>query len=380
MRVAIPQPVLSDALQQVARAVPANSPIPILYGIHIRFHPAGVTVAASNGVMTIRTDIRHDVPEFPTNPGPDQDAALVVPARYLIDIVRKLPPAPVLLELANRQTLTVRSGDGQFRLFGLDPALFPDTPPMDRADWRMTLSNGLLKSMIRQVAFAVSASEARPLLSGVLCKFDGRNLRFVATDSVRFASRTSPVEQHAGQQVYAAVIPGKGLSELAKLLDEEGETTIVADEAHIRFHSAGMSLYCSLLQGAYPPIDKLVPSNPTTELTVETNIVLRAIERVTLLAGEGSVVQLRTNAELSMELISGTTEIGDVREELRIESMIGPQVSISFNGKYMTDILRAVDSPGVTFRFADKLGPITAVPAGQRASALYLLTPIRTAI
>ncbi|TMV50739.1 DNA polymerase III subunit beta [Paenibacillus mesophilus] len=380
MRVAIPQPVLSDALQQVARAVPANSPIPILYGIHIRFHPVGVTVAASNGVMTIHTDIRQDVAEFPTGPAPEQEAALVVPARYLIDIVRKLPPAPILLELTNRQTLTVRSGDGQFRLFGLDPALFPETPRMDRADWRMTLSNGLLKSMIRQVAFAVSSSEARPLLSGVLCKFDGRNLRFVATDSVRFASRTSPVEQQGDPHVYTAVIPGKGLSELAKLLDEEGETAIVADEAHIRFRSAGMSLYCSLLQGAYPPIDKLVPSNPMTEVTVDTYRILRAIERVTLLAGEGSVVQLRTNTEQTMELLSGTTEIGDVREELRIESMIGPHVAISFNGKYMADIIRAVDSESVTFRFTDKLGPITAVPVGQRASALYLLTPIRTAI
>ncbi|MDF2717152.1 MAG: hypothetical protein K0R28_4077, partial [Paenibacillus sp.] len=223
-------------------------------------------------------------------------------------------------------------------------------------------------------------SETRPLLSGVLCKFDGRDLRFVATDSVRFASRTSPVEQHTGPQVYAAVIPGKGLSELAKLLDEQGETTLVADEAHIRFRSAGMSLYCSLLQGAYPPIDKLVPSSHMAEVTVDTNNVLRAIERVTLLAGEGSVVQLRTNPEQSVELISGTTEIGDVREAVQIENMVGSHVAISFNGKYMADILRAVDSANVTFRFTDKLGPIVAVPVEQRASALYLLTPIRTAI
>lgn len=380
MRAAVSQPLLSEALQQVARAVPSHSAIPILYGIHLRLHRDGITLVASNSVMTIRTELCRSDTGVSTAPIPDDGPSLVVPARYFIDIVRKLTPAPVLLELEDRKTLTVRSGDGLFRLFGSDPFLFPETPRMDPAKWQLTLSNELLKSMIRQVAFAVSSSEARPLLSGVLCRYDGRHLRLVATDSVRFASRTSPVNQPFGADAYEAVIPGKSLNELGKMLDEQGETTIVADDAHIRFQTASMSLYCSLIHGAYPPIDKLVPSSSIAEVTVDTKSVLQAIERVTLLSGEGSVVRLRTNPQQAIELISGTTEIGDVREEVRSESMLGQPVAVSFNGKYMTDILRAVSSASVTFRFSDKLGPIVAAPVGQDPSSLYLLTPIRTAL
>lgn len=380
MRTTIPQSLLSEALQQVARAVPSHSPIPILYGIHLRLHPGGITLVASNSVMTIRIDLSGSDTRASTASVPDDGPSLVVPARYFTDIVRKLSPAPVLLELEDRKTLTVRSGDGLFRLFGLDPLLFPETPRMDRAKWQLTLSNELLKSMIRQVAFAVSSSEARPILSGVLCQYDGRGLRLVATDSVRFASRTSPVDRPFGADDYEAVIPGKSLSELGKMLDEQGETTIVADDAHILFRAAGMSLYCSLIHGAYPPIDRLVPSSSIAEVTVDTKSVLQAIERVTLLSGEGSVVQLRTNSQQAIELISGTTEIGDVREEVRVESMLGQALTVSFNGKYMTDILRAVSSASVTIRFSDRLGPIVAAPAEQDPSSLYLLTPIRTAV
>ncbi|MDF2715281.1 MAG: polymerase subunit beta, partial [Paenibacillus sp.] len=106
MRAAVPQSFLSEALQRVARAVPSHSAIPILYGIHLRLHRDGITLVASNSVMTIRTDLCRSDTGVATAPLPDDGPSLVVPARYFIDIVRKLTPAPVLLELEDRKTLT----------------------------------------------------------------------------------------------------------------------------------------------------------------------------------------------------------------------------------------------------------------------------------
>lgn len=387
MRIEVSQAVLSEALQQVARAVSPHSPLPGHSGVLLQTGGNRLTLSAGSAVMTIRADVpsaeRESSAAAPGVRQPSGDeCGIVVPARYLLDIVRKLPASPVELEFAEELALTVRAGTGVFRLCGMDAGAFPEMPPIGTAGWRITLPNGLLKSMIRQVAFAAASSETRPLLCGVLCRIDGQSMRLVATDSVRFASRTSPLPHANGGLACAeAVIPGKSLSELAKLLhDDCGETTIAADDRHIRFQTSRFTLTCSLLHGTYPPIDKLVPSRFASECTADTALMLHAVERVTLLAGEGHIVRLRLNEGGTAELVASSAEIGDVREEVRLGGRNGDAIAVSFNGKYMADILRAIDSPNVKLRFSDKLGPIAAEPADASSPSVYLLTPIRTAM
>lgn len=385
MKTQIMQSALLDAVQQVARAAPAASPIPVLSGILLRMSRDLLALSASNSVLTIRTELPATAGAARTDSGeadsPDRQRGIVVPARYLLEMVRKLPACLVELELPDEEAslLTVRAGSSLFRLRGLEPDAFPDIAPIEAAKWSLTLPNGLLRTMIRGVAFAAATSEMRPLLCGVLCRYDGHSLRFVATDSVRFASRSSHLlcTQDAP---FEAVIPAKGLSELARLLqDEQGETVIAADESHIRFQTSLLTLQISLLHGTYPPIEGLVPSRFMAEVTTPTAGFLQAIERVTLLAGETSIVHLRVGADRTAELLSASAEIGDVREDLPVSYLQGESVTISFNGKYMADIVRTIDTPDVLLRFSGIRAPITVQPADPELSSVYLLTPIRTA-
>lgn len=378
MKIEVSQASLLHALQQTARAVPASSPLPLLSGILLRIHRGGMTLVAGDSPMVIRTDIRSPQPDLRPEA---ESSGLVVPARTFTDIVRKLPPGLVVLERTDRFMLCIRAGSGVFRLCGTDGAEYPASPVMEEPLLQLRLPNDALKTMIRQVVFAVSSSETRPILTGVLCSYDGKRLRLVATDSVRFASTTAIVEQESDTPPFEAVIPGRCMAELAKMLqDGQEETTIDADQGLVRFQTADMTLSCSLLHGAYPPIDRLVPAKPSSEIKVDTEKLLQAIERVTLLSGEGSVVHLHTVSPQSAALVAHAAEIGDVREEVPIETLLGGSVAISFNGKYLTDILRAVGSGVLKLRFYDKLGPIAAEPesVSDCSSSLYLLTPIRT--
>ncbi|WP_158606679.1 DNA polymerase III subunit beta [Paenibacillus ginsengarvi] len=386
MKTQIMQPALLDALQQVARAAPTFSPIPVLSSILLRMSRDRLALSASNSVLTIRAEVPAADRAVRTDSGeadsPDRQRGIVVPARYLLEMVRKLPACLVELELPNEAAalLTVRAGSSLFRLRGLEPDAFPDITPIEAAKWSLTLPNGLLRPMIRGVVFAAAASEMRPLLCGVLCRYDGHSLRFVATDSVRFASRSSHLLCAQGSAPFETVIPAKGLSELARLLqDEQGETVIAADESHIRFQTSLLTLQISLLHGTYPPIEGLVPSRFMAEVTTPTAGFLQAIERVTLLAGETSIVHLRVGTDRTAELLSASAEIGDVREDLPVSCLHGDSVVISFNGKYMADIVRTIDAPDVLLRFSGIRTPITVQPADPELSSVYLLTPIRTA-
>jgi len=387
MKAKVSQALLFDALQRAGRAISSNCMLPILHGFRLQFLDDRMTVTGGNEQMTIYAglplieQVRRNEADS-KKPGP---TGLVIPARYMVDIARKLQAPLVELELEDRPILTVRSGGSTFRLCGMELEEYPEMPPLDLALWQLTVPNALLKSMIRQVAFAASTSEIRPLLSGVLCRFDGSSLRLVATDSVRFASHSSRIGPEVASAAFEAIIPGKALAELAKLLqDTQEETTITAYSGHIVFNSSDVSLSCSLLHGTYPPIDKLVPSGYTAELTADTLQLLHAMERVTLLAGEGSVVRLQTGPntgeEQFVELLAGSAEIGNVREHIRVDHVQGEAIAVSFNGKYMTDILRAMNSSTVKLKFSEKLGPIVAEPLSPIPTSIYLLTRIRTAV
>jgi DNA polymerase-3 subunit beta len=95
------------------------------------------------------------------------------------------------------------------------------------------------------------------------------------------------------------------------------------------------------------------------------------------MAEKNNIVKLQLNSENTAQLSSKTAEVGDAIEDVSLEEMNGDQLTIFFNGKYMIDIMRAVDSGQVLLRFSGKWNPIIVQPA-DNLTALYVLTPIRS--
>ncbi|MFC5647850.1 hypothetical protein ACFPYJ_01705 [Paenibacillus solisilvae] len=125
-----------------------------------------------------------------------------------------------------------------------------------------------------------------------------------------------------------------------------------------------------------PSFDRLAPSACSTVITVNSGSLLRTLQRVTLLAGESSLVRLRVTAGTRLELRSQTAEIGDVAEELPVDKIEVQGLSICFNGSCMRDILQAAADAAVQLSFAGPLKPIIIRLTDNR-DALYILTPIR---
>jgi DNA polymerase-3 subunit beta len=172
------------------------------------------------------------------------------------------------------------------------------------------------------------------------------------------------------------IIPGKNLSELSKLLNGENEATqIFIGESQFICKTGNMHFHSALIDGLYPIAKNIIPRSHTTEILVDSEDITNAIERVTLLAGEGNLIRLNTTQN-HIELKSMTAEVGDVHEKVGIEHLDGEDVQISFNGKYMREILRSIDSLKTTLKFSDKWKPILIKPKEDLYST-YILTPIR---
>lgn len=362
------------ALQVILPAISTNSSLRVLSGIYIRAGAEGLTLVASSVSMTIE----YKIPVKTDSMVVQSPGEIVVPARYFYEIIRKLEPGLIRLEITEGFTLQLQTGNTRFRLCGMDADEYPRIQYIDQTvTQRISINSTLLKRTIKQVAFAVALSEARPVLTGVSLHINKDGMRVIATDGIRLSQYKMKLKNHAADRL-SVVIPGRTLEHLSKMLrDGEEETTeIVIGQKQIQFISANWRVQAALLEGTYPSIDHLIPQTFLSEVIIKTDCLLHAIERIAILAGD--CVTLSLHPSHILNLSSKTTDIGDVTDELSLEQLEGELYRISFNSKYFRDILRAVDSESLRIKYAGKERPLVIEPLDTSSSALFLITPMRT--
>ncbi|WP_340008537.1 DNA polymerase III subunit beta [Paenibacillus sp. FSL K6-0276] len=366
---------LGTALQATLKAISANSSSRVLSGIHIQAQAEGLTLTASNIRMIIEYKLSVKMDSIVVH----KTGEIVVPARYFYEIIRKLDPGLIKLEIAESLILSIQSGNTQFRLCGMDTAEFPRIHYMDPPYLqKIRMKNTLLKQIFKRVVFAVSSSETRPVLTGVSLHIDNQNIRVVATDGIRLAQHVVENVEDYGASPLNAIIPGSTLEDLLKILnDDEGSSTqIEIGQKQIRFTSYGLRVQSALLEGTYPSIDNLIPQVYLSEVIVKTERLLHVVERISILAGESVTLSVLPSGILS--LISRTADVGEAKEEIPLEYLKGEYFRVAVNGKYFRDILRAIDSETLRIRFAGKERPLVIQPADTTSSTLFLITPMRT--
>ncbi|MBN6187301.1 DNA polymerase III subunit beta [Aneurinibacillus sp. BA2021] len=378
MEFTIQRDQLTNAIHTVSKAVSSRTTIPILTGIKIVAHEDGITLTASDSDVSIEQYIPMETEDHQwidnITPG-----SIVLPSRFLGEIVKKLPGDQVTLSVNDRFVTTISSGRSEFNLNGMNAEDYPRLPQIEE-DKVLSLPADLLKTMIRQTVFSVATTETRPILTGVMWKLTEDALTFVATDSHRLTTRTASVESAAGLNFDNIVVPGKSLVELNKILpDGDQLVDVVITDNQILVKINHILFYSRILDGTYPDTSRIIPQNKKTEMVLQTKEFLGAIERASLLArdGKNNVVRLFTRPDGVVEISSNTPEVGKVTEEITPSSLDGEDVKISFNAKYMIDALRAIDSAEIRIDFTGAMSPFVIHPT-EHNWMLHLILPVRT--
>ncbi|MED1795366.1 MULTISPECIES: DNA polymerase III subunit beta [Brevibacillus] len=378
MHITVQRDKLSNAVSHVSKAVSSRTTIPILTGIKIKTDDEGLTLTASDSDISIEVQIPlEEAGEWGVTI--HQPGSIVLTARIFSEIVRKLPSNEIDIKVDDRLVTQIRSGQAEFTINGMDANEYPQLPHLEE-DKVFSVPCDLLKSMIRQTVFGVSTSEMRPILTGLMWSLEKGQLRFVATDSHRLASRTAMVECREDLSFHNVVVPGKSCNELVKILDDEqNPADIVVADNQILVKSKHILFYSRLLEGTYPDTTRIIPQGSKTEITVSTKEFLQSIERASLLSREGksNVVKLVTLPDGTVEITSNAPEIGKVTDILAPKAMNGEELKISFNAKYMIDALRAIDSSEIKASFTGPMSPFVIRPT-DHDWMLHLILPVRT--
>lgn len=377
MHFTIDRQKLMASIQEVMVAVSSRAAIPILTGIKLEATEKGITLTGSDSNISIESFIPAEEDEtiFVED---IQPGSIVLQAQYFPQIIRKLPENTVRIETDNEFNVTIKSGKALYNLNGQDAEEYPKLPKL-QANEQFEIPTDLLKSMIKQTVFAISVMETRPILTGVHLQLQGGQLTVTATDSHRLASRTAQLE-NITINIPSIVIPGKSLDELNKILDDTEETVQISITNNlILFKTKNLYFLSRLLDGKYPETSRLIPDDNKTRLHIKTRDLLQTIDRASLLAKEerNNVVKLSTQGTDRIEITSNSPEVGQVAEEMGLESFSGEELNISFSAKYMIDALRAVECDEISIDFTGAMRPFIIRPTNGDP-ILQLIVPVRT--
>jgi DNA polymerase-3 subunit beta len=368
---------LNEAIQNVSKAVSSRTTIPILSGIKIEATFTGVTLTASDTEISIQSFIPLETSDK-TIATVERTGSVVLPAKFFVEMVKKLPHEEVHLDISDRFQTMIRSGSTDIQLVGLDPEEFPVMPTVAE-DQVFSIPGDLLRNMIRQTVFAVTTNESSPILTGVLWSLQDGIFKFVATDRHRLASRTAPVEAK-DLRFSNVVISGKTLSELAKIIpDQNVMVDIVVADSQVLFKLGNVLFFSRMLDGTYPDTSKIIPQTFKTELVLNTKLLSDSIDRAYLLSREEktNIVRLSTTESKGIEISSSSSELGRVQDQLQATELDGEPLRIAFNSKYMLDVLKVLDSEELFIGFTGAMSPIIIKPRDHNNS-LHLILPYRT--
>ncbi|PGD12825.1 DNA polymerase III subunit beta [Bacillus toyonensis] len=365
---------ITQALSEVSKAISTKVLIPILSGIKITADQSGITLIASNSNVFIKKFIPNSI-EDEQIATILQAGTIVVPAKYFIEIIKKMP-SDIVIKSKNEQIITIQSEEITLNLNGLPANEFPNVPLIeDHAEIQVETEQ--LIEVFKQTVFAVAKNESRPVLTGVHIELDHNKLVCAATDSHRLAIRETLISSDAKAN---CIVPSATISELLKLMNSNTEFVyIYLSDSHVIFTFGTTTLYSRLIEGKYPNISNLIPNEFQTVINVERKKILQGVDRSSLLASEwaNNNVNLEIINESTIKISSNASQIGKIAETQQVDAIQGEkQLNISFDGRFMVDALRAIKEEMVTLSFGGSMRPIL-IEAGEQSAAVHLISPVR---
>lgn len=363
MKVICSKETLIEGINIVQKAVSSKTTLPILEGILIE---------ASDQFKLTGNDLEIGIECF-VEADIREQGTIVLNSRMFGDIVRRMPESEVLIEVKDNNLVIIECENSHFEIKGLPAAGYPALPTI-QMDNAFTINQKVVRDMIKHTIFAVGLDENRPILTGSLIECKNDELTFVSIDGFRLALRRYPTDNEYTK--FNVVVPGKTLNEIVKILQPvEEQMTIYNSNNQILFDIGNCKVVSRLLDGEYLNYKSIIPQDHETKIRVTTKEMLSSIERASLITAEEKKYPVKFKIHDDKVTISSSTEIGNVREELRVD-MSGNKLEIGFNPRYFIDALKVIEDEEVDIYFTSSIGPCTLRPVEGNSFA-YMILPVR---
>lgn len=354
---------LSDAVLKVSKALSVKASNPVLEGIKITAKGDTLTLLATDMELTIEKKIKADVL---------MEGETVVVGKYFVEFVKKLEKEQIELSRLYDGQLKIKYSDSESELQIFPIENFPKIEKDEDGSY-IELTQKDFKEIVEKTAFACSADDSRPILKGCLFEINDNLLTAVALDGFRMAVVKKQV---LSNQNIKAVIPARALNEIIRLLDKDENLIKIYIQKNSLFVQVENTILMSrLIEGEFVKYNHILPANFENKLTVNRQALLTSIERASIVARNDRYNVVKFDVKEETMNISAKSEIGVVNENVSV-MLVGKDLTIAFNGKFISEYLKIIDDEFITINLNTPIDPCTITAVGKESS-LYLVLPVR---
>jgi DNA polymerase-3 subunit beta len=366
MKFSTSRETLLRPLQLVTGVVERRQTLPVLANLLISARDGGLSLTGTD----LEVELVAQVPEVEVA----QPGEVTIPARKLADIWRSLPDdAQVTVEVSGDRA-TVRSGRSRFTLATLPATDFPAVQS-GPDDGEFSVGQVELRGLLDQVSFSMAQQDVRYFLNGMLLEVTPQHMRTVATDGHRLAMCTLE-GAGAGSERIQAIVPRKGVLELARLLDDgEEQVLLQMGGNHLRVTRGPFTLTTKLVDGKFPDYEKVVPRDLGQTVTGDREALRHAFQRASILSNE-KYRGVRMIIEPDQLTIQANNPEQEEAEEVVPVDYQGERMEIGFNVSYLQDVLNVLDTEQVQLSVSDANSSALIEGMG-RDDSVYVVMPMR---
>ncbi|MEG1990803.1 MAG: DNA polymerase III subunit beta [Christensenella sp.] len=355
---------LLEVLNGVSKAVSSKSSIPALEGILFKTAGEKVILTAYDLEIGIISSFDAQV---------DEDGEIVMNARLLIEMIRKIDSDRVSIETDVDLKIVIKGGITKFNFVGIPASDYPEMPIPD-TESTLSVSSTDLKEMISKTIYAVSLSDQKPVHTGTKFIIDDNGLTLVSVDGYRLAVCNR--KKIGIFENKSFIVPGKTLSEVSKLIGEKkDDVSIGTERRYAVFKLNNYTVVTRLLEGDFLDYKKSIPEGYRTRVKIDVRTMCDSIERASLIINERFKSPIKFFFEDNIVTLNCTTALGNAYDEFKCE-MDGESVEIGFNNKYILDALRNSDCDDVYLEINGSGAPMKVLPV-EGDEFVFLVLPVR---
>ncbi len=368
MKITILRKNLKDGLSIVERGVTDNNNLPVLKHILIKTVNNKIQLSSTNLELSVITFVSGKIVE---------DGGIAVPFSPFNSVISNTDSERIDIEVKNNNLL-IKTDNYEAKIQGLPESDFPIIPKITNNTNFLELDPLILKEALNQVSVAVSYSEIRPELNGVLLDYQVNALKFVATDSFRLAEKTLYENQVKTtlKESLKVIIPIKTIQEVIRVFNNSPVIVLVGDN-QIMFKNEDVSIISRLIDGTYPDYEQIIPKSTETELGLSRSDLMKSVKLVSSFSGKVNDIHLKLSGEKKvLEVYSSNQYLGENNYLVPVKQKGSAFSDIVFNWKYLLDGLKVLNSENLTFSLNGDMKPAMFKTA-ENNSYFYIVMPIK---
>lgn len=355
---------IKEAISLVEKATGKNLSLPILENIFLSVNKNELTLKATNleiGVE-VKTPVQsNDLEDF------------LIKGSVLSSFINNLPNKEENGEINKKgEDLIIKSNNSSIKIKSLSSDDFPFIPKV-KNNKSVILNVEQFVFGVKSVIYASALSDIKPEISSVYIYQDNQHLVFVATDSFRLAEKRVLIDKNT--EIDPLIIPFKNISEIIKIIgDKKGVMEIKTDNNQISLTIDDLYITSRLIDSVFPDYRQIIPKEFKTKILINKEDLTQGVKMVNVFGDKLNKVKISVHKNI-FKIYSQNTDIGDIESEFHSKDIIGDDIEIIVNGRYLAEVLSSLSKSEIWLNFSDLNKPLV-IENNNDDSFKYLIMPM----